>query len=292
MQNLRLNDRSRLDAGESPSLGRQSRVQRLVQQWQGLAAEPGNVRSRTLQSEILRLCEPLIRQFLVQMLAEDSLGELDDLVNLTLCRVENKLGTYDSTKSAFESWLKYQCVRPIFKQHLEEIGYRTIRLDPYIAALQARLEGRQAPPANLIGRLVEGLDEAQLRPEIAKMRQMQHAGRKVILRRDPRLVPALSLNCPICPGAEKEEGFDVAAAPLHQSMDDGCRERLHQSLEALTPGERMVVLGLYFGNRSRKELAEEAGISTARVSQLLHQAYKRLRTVLGIGFFRDCLPDE
>jgi RNA polymerase sigma factor FliA len=295
MQNLRLTDRVRTDAGETPSQSRRMQSQRLVQQWQTLNVTPGEfqgLRAKAILAEILRLCEPMVRQFLLQMLAESSLRDLDDLVNLTLCRIESKLSTYDATKSSFESWIKYQCVRPIFKQHLEEIGYRTVKIEIYIAALQARLNGLQLPPTNLIGRLVEGLDPSQLRSEILKMRQMADTGRKVILRRDPRLIPALSLNCPIRPGAEKEEFLDVPAAVKPLDIEDTCREILHQSLSCLTAGERMVVTGLFFGNRTRKELADEAGISSARISQLLHQAYKRLREVLSPTFFRDCLPDD
>lgn len=295
MQNLRLTDRARTDPGETPSQSRRTQSQRLVQQWQTLNATSGEfqgLRAKGILAEILRLCGPMIRQFLSKMLAEDSLGELDDLVNLTLCRVESKLSTYDGTKSSFESWVKYQCVRPIFKQHLEEIGYRTVKIELYIAALQARLNGLQSPPTNLVGRLVERLDDSQLRAEILKTRQMSDSGRKVLLRRDPRLAPALSLNCPIRPGAEKEEFLDVPAASKPLDMEDTCRETLYQSLSCLTAGERMVILGLFFGTRTRKELADEAGISSARISQLLHQAYKRLREVLSPTFFRDCLPDD
>ncbi len=294
MQNLRLDDPSQPAVSESASQSRRSQSQRLVRQWQRLATDAGGSqtpRAKALMAGILRLCEPLVRQFLIQMLAEDSLSEIDDLINLTLSRVESKLLTYDSSKSAFESWVKYQCVRPIFKQHLEEIGYRTIKLEPYIAALQARLSGVHSPPTNLIGRLVQMIEDAQVRPELAKMRQMLGAGRKVILRRDPRLVPALSLNCPIRPGSSSEEFFDVAAAPAVQDMDEACRGMLRESLGCLTGGERLVILGLFFAGRSRKELAAEANISTARVSQLLQQGYKRLREVLGSAFFRDCIPD-
>ncbi|AGY59773.1 sigma-70 family RNA polymerase sigma factor [Gloeobacter kilaueensis] len=295
MQNLRLIDPDQPDVSESHSTNRRSQAQRLVRQWHKLAADAGSLdspRAKSLMADILRLCEPLVRQFFLQMLAEDSLSELDDLINITLSRVENKLITYDSSRSAFESWVKYQCVRPIFKQHLEEIGYRTIKLEPYIAVLQSRLAGTfPSPPTNLIGRLVQGLEDAQVRPELAKMRQMLNAGRKVILRRDPRLVPALSLNCPIRPGNGDEEYFDIAAAPQIRDMEEACRKALHESLSYLTAGERMVILGLFFANRSRKELAEEAGISSARVSQLLQQGYKRLREVLGPAFFRDCVPD-
>lgn len=295
MENTQLKDADQPDVSESTSQSRRLQSQRLVRQWQRLAAEPGGAQSlkaKALLAGILKLCEPLVRQFFLQMLAEDSLVELDDLINVTLSRVENKLITYDSSKSAFESWVKYQCVRPIFKQHLEEIGYRTIKLEPYIAALQSRLAGTfPSPPTNLIGRLVQGLEDSQVRPELAKMRQMLGVGRKVILRRDPRLVPALSLNCPIRPGEGNEEYFDIAAAPRLAGMEEACRQALHESLVHLTAGERLVVLGLFFANRSRKELAEEAGISTARVSQLLQQAYRRLREVLGPTFFRDCVPD-
>lgn len=272
---------------------KQSRLGHLVGEWQQLPDSDGRSATRraNLLAQILRRCEPLVYQFFAQMLSQESRGELDDLVNETLARVGRTLAAYDSTRSSFESWLKYQCVRPVFKQHLETIGYRSVDLESYIAALKVRLQGRFESPTNIAERVVEALKVSEVRNEFLKMRRLVAEGRRVVLKRDPRRVPLLPLQCPNWTdgGSRLPE---LAAQPLLLEMDEACQEVLGESLNYLTTGQKMVIVGVFFQSRPKGQLAQEAGVSSSRISQLLKQALVRLREVLGLDFFRNCLPGE
>jgi RNA polymerase sigma factor FliA len=257
------------------------RLDDTVAQWQSLAADES--RTRALLAQILIASTPLIRQFFRQILAGDSLSELEDLVNRTLERISRKLHTYEPSRSTFNSWLKYQCVRPVFKQHLTEIGYRTIRLEPYIACLEERLRGEKRPATHIMHRLVDGLNTGEARAELMQMRQLLEKGRLVILRRDPRRV-TYSLNLPAIENTVHEEELIGSVAGQPRCGEDLLRSSLQRGLAHLNERERTAIVGVYFLERSRREIAEEVGVSAARLGQVIRQALQRLREVLGEEF--------
>jgi len=254
----------------------------MVLHWQHLAATGAQdaPRTRALLAQILLASEPLIRQFFRQILASDSLGELDDLVNRTLERISRKLATYDATRSTYISWLKYQCVRPVFKQHLTEIGYRTVRLDQYIAGLEERLSGQQRPATHIVHRLADTLSPTEARAELHQMRRLQEKGRLVILRRDPRRVTC-SLNTPVLENTLGEDDLLAPAPEAETASESLLRRGLRLGLERLSERERTAIVGVYFAQRPRKEIAREVGVSAARLGQLIRQGLKRLREILG-----------
>jgi RNA polymerase sigma-70 factor (ECF subfamily) len=72
----------------------------------------------------------------------------------------------------------------------------------------------------------------------------------------------------------------TASGPLGELIVDETRQSLWQSVEALSPGERTVVLLYYHQDMAVNAIASELGVTAGTVKTLLFRARKRLRTAL------------
>lgn len=78
----------------------------------------------------------------------------------------------------------------------------------------------------------------------------------------------------IIPDAESAEPFEQV---LQEISDDHTRKILLKSLGKLTEQERDIILGVFFREKSMKELAEQYKVSTERIRQIKAKAIRRLR---------------
>lgn len=78
----------------------------------------------------------------------------------------------------------------------------------------------------------------------------------------------------IIPDTESAEPFEQV---LQEISDDHARKILLESLGKLTEQERDIILGVYFREKSMKELAEQYKVSTERIRQIKAKAIRRLR---------------
>lgn len=78
----------------------------------------------------------------------------------------------------------------------------------------------------------------------------------------------------VIPDTESTEPFEQV---LQEISDDHTRKILLESLGKLTEQERDIILGVYFREKSMKELAEQYKVSTERIRQIKAKAIRRLR---------------
>ena len=78
----------------------------------------------------------------------------------------------------------------------------------------------------------------------------------------------------IIPDTESAEPFEQI---LQEISDDHARKILLESLGKLTKQERDIILGVFFQEKSMKELAEQYKVSTERIRQIKAKAIRRLR---------------
>ena len=78
----------------------------------------------------------------------------------------------------------------------------------------------------------------------------------------------------ILPDTESAEPFEQV---LQEVADDHARKILLESLGKLPEQERDIILGVFFREKSMKELAEQYKVSTERIRQIKAKAIRRLR---------------
>lgn len=88
---------------------------------------------------------------------------------------------------------------------------------------------------------------------------------------------ALVLSTTMAGGEEDDTIEGSEPDPLQRVIDREAEAALHRALRHLPPRHHRVVVGYYFENLSRRELAAELGVTESRICQLCAEAVDRMR---------------